>query len=122
MGFNSLRTGRHIQTQFNKSEEVDDVIGFNSLRTGRHIQTEEEEEEEEGGEERFNSLRTGRHIQTLHTPCGCRRDDQKVSIPYEREGTFRHGGHSIWGHGHYQRFNSLRTGRHIQTLERWPSG
>ena len=109
--FNSLRTGRHIQTT--GGIEVEKIKrGFNSLRTGRHIQTKNALEIAVSNNafqfptngkahsdygpnfvkgskalKGFNSLRTGRHIQTS----GARFDGSRVgvSIPYEREGTFR---------------------------------
>ena len=44
---------------------------------------------------------------------------QRVSIPYEREGTFRHSNESKNFRSNNHRFNSLRTGRHIQTWRCW---
>ena len=41
----------------------------------------------------------------------------KVSIPYEREGTFRQTLLRVSRDMYLPRFNSLRTGRHIQTEE-----
>ena len=166
MSFNSLQTGRHIQT-FKKdlSPPLERRRGFNSLQTGRHIQTDQFSQRQY--EERytgFNSLQTGRHIQTrqrvimkllmsgFQFPSNgkAHSDHQflspflglmggsvsipfkregtfrlliglfplclvyRVSIPFKREGTFRLAIHSNFlniGFG----FNSLQTGRHIQT-------
>ena len=88
-GFNSLQTGRHIQTltrkerllfmlkkfQFpsNGKAHSDFVLTasvfaapscFNSLQTGRHIQTNLTEFSQNALNSSFNSLQTGRHIQT----------------------------------------------------------
>ena len=62
-------------------------ISFNSLRTGRHIQTKARGLTFFRWNMSFNSLRTGRHIQTDKQ--GLSDEDIEVSIPYEREGTFR---------------------------------
>ena len=89
------------------------------------------------GTSSFNSLQTGRHIQTFER---CRAyTPVKVSIPFKREGTFRRI--TTFGQLHgtlvsipfkregtfrpythqtvfpdIQGFNSLQTGRHIQTI------
>ena len=56
-GFNSLQTGRHIQTGPITDTQLDKILGFNSLQTGRHIQTGELKSEEEyyGSEFQFPS-------------------------------------------------------------------
>ena len=86
--FNSLQTGRHIQTGTNMYIAI--------IRNG------------------FNSLQTGRHIQT--TPRYTRRGRRTpVSIPFKREGTFRRGVGISLRRTVRSCFNSLQTGRHIQT-------
>ena len=183
ISFNSLQTGRHIQTIKESFERIDSLsfqfpsngkahsdarsltrhknalYCFNSLQTGRHIQTTPGRSlcDSNGG---FNSLQTGRHIQTQ---CLVSEIFIKVSIPFKREGTFRHltrgtgtlqfsqfqfpsngkahsdvaefwmskytesfkfpsngKAHSDPGPGNtpqkQRSFNSLQTGRHIQTL------
>ena len=66
----------------------------------------------------FNSLRTGRHIQTRKRRVQLQHNAPHVSIPYEREGTFRPGFQfTVNVTAGTLRFNSLRTGRHIQTKE-----
>ena len=59
------------------------VLCFNSLQTGKHIQSEEAEEAEVERLIRFNSLQTGKHIQSISS----RRKGSKsrVSIPFKRE-------------------------------------
>ena len=114
-------------------------VGFNSLRTGRYLQTigvSEVPSDMMGGG--FNSLRTGRYLQTYCLPRWLRQRIP-VSIPYEREGIFRHlnkddlvvaslvfqfptnGKVSSdskpvrWKRTRGSCFNSLRTGRYLQT-------
>ena len=88
----------------------------------------------------FNSLQTGRHIQTHHYGAVCKLKPSQVSIPFKREGSFRlvanantigvnymfqfpsNGkAHSDEQYlktpvGRFVRFNSLQTGRLIQTF------
>ena len=109
--FNSLQTGKHIQTsstlrlmnqctilfQFpsngkahpNTTKRLKLITAhnrFNSLQTGKHIQTIYRTEVTRGAEESFNSLQTGKHIQTslgiaVSSPLS------GVSIPFKREST-----------------------------------
>ena len=65
----------------------------------------------------FNSLRTGRIIQTFHA-LFLLKTAKKVSIPYEREGSFRLPISGKVKKSTVTSFNSLRTGRIIQTLPR----
>ena len=111
--FNSLRTGRHIQTgltinnvrggivfQFPTSGKAhSDMVGrlYVTPRNG------------------FNSLRAGRHIQTKRKASSSE-NGSTVSIPYEREGTFRLSSHPKSTTTRSPSFNSLRAGRHIQTV------
>ena len=123
MRFNSLQTGRHIQT-------VSPVFAspwggcFHSLQTGRHIQTYRPLIRFGIAQDCFNSLQTGRHIQTYR--------------PLIRFGIAQDCFNSLQTGRHIQTyrplirfgiaqdcFNSLQTGRHIQTYrlrhgnERW---
>ena len=61
--FNSLQTGRHIQTSHIDLTTPMTHMCFNSLQTGRHIQTVAANIFARNAES-FNSLQTGRHIQT----------------------------------------------------------
>ena len=63
-GFNSLQTGRHIQTM-TPILCIWLAISFNSLQTGRHIQTVPISLDDAKSLMCFNSLQTGRHIQTM---------------------------------------------------------
>ena len=85
----------------------------------------------------FNSLQTGRHIQTSSLKTGGVLGE-KVSIPFKREGTFRRckciiktlrmefqfpsngkahsDGETVIFNDQSKCFNSLQTGRHIQTI------
>ena len=65
MRFNSLQTGRHIQSGRRPRNGERVVICFNSLQTGRHIQSGQADIKVGGFHaESFNSLQTGRHIQS----------------------------------------------------------
>ena len=116
ISFDSLQTGRHIQTITKLTVEVNLVNVsipfkregtfrqpmmkktkssshdcFNSLQTGRHIQTLNGVSRKLPRRHQcFNSLQTGRHIQT------------KTKTRSARKGKC---------------FNSLQTGRHIQTVD-----
>ena len=136
--FNSLQTGRHIQTQNWHTRSVTQIVsipfkregtfrrkehrvmaivknGFHSLQTGRHIQTGFLKGNRQEDRRSFNSLQTGRHIQTI----SCQKEMfalMKVSIPFKREGTFRRWNqHTTLKPVCAEGFNSLQTGRHIQT-------
>ena len=63
----------------------------------------------------FNSLRAGRDIQTLSEGPSPFPGAGHVSIPYEREGTFRRNQAQPEEAVEEQGFNSLRAGRDIQT-------
>ena len=92
-----------------------EVYCFNSLQTGRHIQTIMILSTPLMMSQGFNSLQTGRHIQTL---LGCffgNLNQLKVSIPFKREGTFRPSRCTKCLKIRRLSFNSLQTGRHIQT-------
>ena len=117
LGFNSLQTGRHIQTHLSPPCAIGTRYkGFHSLQTGRHIQTFLRSPQDRKKYLGFHSLQTGRHIQTGLTDTNVNRDGVKfVSIPFKREGTFR-----LQEYGSDQvnttlSFHSLQTGRHIQT-------
>ena len=64
----------------------------------------------------FNSLQTGRHRQQIPLCTKCL--GRLVSIPFKREGTFRqaHDRRTSNIGARLKRFNSLQTGRHIQTV------
>ena len=86
--FNSLRAGRDIQTRQDLRTDHPNK-SFNSLRAGRDIQTGKQPEDLSLPIiNRFNSLRAGRDIQTDNA-LGKFIFGIYVSIPYEREGTFR---------------------------------
>ena len=114
--FNSLQTGRHIQTQDLRHFPVK-FLCFNSLQTGRHIQTK---------------------MRVILLPW----NRGTVSIPFKREGTVRHEAAGTATHrrrpmfpfpsngkaqsdGEIRQinvevevsFHSLQTGRHSQTSE-----
>ena len=138
--FNSLQTGRHIQTFFDIKLNLSQCVSipfkregtfrlkgkswklvdyskcFNSLQTGRHIQTEEMNESFRNKIRSFNSLQTGRHIQTVLPNANGNDKVFKVSIPFKREGTFRRTVPQVFEFTVEESFNSLQTGRHIQTL------
>ena len=68
-GFNSLRTGRCIQSQ--RSDRLWHplyLLSFNSLRTGRCIQRKRDHRGHAVPDFCFNSLRTGRCIQSCQNP------------------------------------------------------
>ena len=120
---------------------VSEVIGFNSLRTGRYLQTGHRSHSWINTESGFNSLRTGRYLQTLSIHKNLSRYTyDSVSIPYEREGIFRQDigcrfgdirnkfqfptNGKVSSDSHKETytmrtfsFNSLRTGRYLQTKE-----
>ena len=108
--FNSLQTGKHIQSNQQcfwgdytiggvsipfKRESISKVkivssisliAGFhcfNSLQTGKHIQRRHPTRCIDKGERGFNSLQTGKHIQRLPSGQGLFR--YRVSIPFKRE-------------------------------------
>ena len=140
MRFNSLQTGRHIQT-------VSPVFAspwggcFNSLQTGRHIQTYRPLIRFGIAQDCFNSLQTGRHIQTYRLRHGNERWVHWFQFPSNGKAhsdmfknnialtlaivlfQFPSNGkaHSdlsklTWVSAMSRRsFNSLQTGRHIQT-------
>ena len=87
--FNSLRTGKRIQRE-NINEIPLFVVGFNSLRTGKRIQSD---------------LR-GANL----------RGANLVSIPFERESGYKVlDGAELDGADINNSFNSLRTGKRIQS-------
>ena len=110
--FNSLQTGKWIQTPFCTPHERKKTCGgFNSLQTGKWIQTEatpspatpgkefqfpsngkvDSNKEIAAGDARvesFNSLQTGKWIQTKHESCCCC-CSFLVSIPFKRESGFK---------------------------------
>ena len=91
--FNSLRTGRHIQTHIRRNDEiVFSISGFQFPTNGK-------------------AHSDGRTLTVVDSGL------ERVSIPYEREGTFRLSSTKRSSCVRSQRcFNSLRTGRHIQTF------
>ena len=90
--FNSLQTGRHIQTMLNRSA-VPTCLSFMS---------------------RFNSLQTGRHIQTKSTDRRPNHKWKQFQVPSNGKA---HSDCSAGAGGNREGdcFNSLQTGRHIQT-------
>ena len=133
--FNSLQTGRHIQTIGTHVNLLIPGEGFNSLQTGRHIQTRTQYKTTYKAFYVSIPFKRGRHIQT-RLICTIRMLNC-VSIPFKREGTFRRSNffrnheHNMFqfpsnGKAHSDTlqtrttrtsssFNSLQTGRHIQT-------
>ena len=62
-GFNSLQTGKHIQSHTGNVHEIRPETSFNSLQTGKHIQSGRHLTVFSQQWKRFNSLQTGKHIQ-----------------------------------------------------------
>ena len=67
-----------------RHQEQQRRIGFNSLRTGKHIQSRKKYSSS-SRELCFNSLRTGKHIQSISQSSPRRCIPHQVSIPSERE-------------------------------------
>ena len=87
--FNSLQTGKRIQSLTSKSQRSNCKSCFNSLQTGRHIQTRPYLHLSMVVKFGFNSLQSGRHVQTNATDKNRYLAKLAVSIPFNREGTFR---------------------------------
>ena len=87
--FNSLQTGRHIQTRPGTGTNFRIKVSIPFKREGTFRPTIERPRKSQSHQS-FNSLQTGRHIQTTQTM-----DPRVEDIPVS--------------------FNSLQTGRHIQT-------
>ena len=116
--FNSLQTGRHIQSEiqsffscycycyefqfpsngkaYPKTNPIGQWLGittdgFNSLQTGRHIQRSLNAQTATTTMNSFNSLQTGRHIQSPTERAKLGRRCARVSIPFKREGISKVG-------------------------------
>ena len=89
--------------------------GFNSLQTGRYIQSHFLSEPDMLQAFRFNSLQTGRYIQRVwRNPAGRVKRDE-VSIPFKREGISKEAMKVFFSILGNDGFNSLQTGRYIQS-------
>ena len=88
---------------------------FNSLQTGRHIQTISIESFVPGTD-MFQFPSNGKAHSDISPSDPRRHLWVNVSIPFKREGTFRHFTIRPEKTSMGERFNSLQTGRHIQTF------
>ena len=91
---------------------------FDSLQTGKHIQTIHRSAESMRGRlKSFDSLQTGKHIQTSFFFFRLSSPPPRVSIPFKRERTFRQHSRNFTYMERPDGFDSLQTGKHIQTGE-----
>ena len=111
--FNSLQTGKHME-----SETVDRAVtsvgkSFNSLQTGKHMEREQNPDITTNGDS-FNSLQTGKHMEREDPEVADFWMTKYVSIPFKRESTWKGCNNwRTWEHTGF-RFNSLQTGKHME--------
>ena len=86
--FNSLQTGKHIQSLLGIEIWNLEYKGFNSLQTGKHIQSNALKQVATFGLVGFNSLQTGKHIQSAAAG-GALLSALHVSIPFKRESIYK---------------------------------
>ncbi len=140
-GFNSLQTGKHIQSDL--ANQINEAMAkcFNSLQTGKHIQRRTHRKYLPMGPPSFNSLQTGKHIQRFSRggnvsstsvafqfpsngkaytkiQVGVPKEivEQFVSIPFKRESIYKGKSTPRASSSSLKGFNSLQTGKHIQSL------
>ena len=98
-GFNSLQTGKRIQRICEALHFSESTLGFNSLQTGKRIQRHPQATSKEITMLiSFNSLQTGKRIQS---DCGSippLSHRHKVSIPFKRESGSKAGSQRGWDH------------------------
>ena len=87
--------------------------GFNSLQTGKSIQSSAAAPPLHRAQNSFNSLQTGKSIQSLYDNLEAALRQIKVSIPFKRESLSKE---MLKSSGAVSRssFNSLQTGKSIQ--------
>ena len=141
--FNSLQTGKHIQShsdhavlihkeavfQFPSNGKaypkvacldrpVIRYISFNSLQTGKHIQRDQRRGQ--GGRQsriRFQFPSNGKAYPKLKQPLK-RKPKLRVSIPFKRESISKGIRRAEHSEDNADGFNSLQTGKHIQRSNR----
>ena len=115
LSFNSLQTGRHIQTDTGVTFKGG--LSFNSLQTGRHIQTKWRELTNETESDWFQFPSNGKAHSDNHGS-----GNTKMSSPSLFQFPSNGKAHSdrlispLRVAGLNSSFNSLQTGRHIQTI------
>ena len=91
---------------------------FNSLQTGKHIQSLSSLVVSRASQYRFNSLQTGKHIQSGNEHYVFL-SDFMFQFPSNGKAYPKFREHDTWREG--ESFNSLQTGKHIQSWNIFPS-
>ena len=113
-GFNSLQTGRHIQT-FKSTDSTSPYAGRFQFPSNGKAHSDTVRVSDDNFQEGFNSLQTGRHIQTYEKKiCFVRNFGSGFQFP--SNGKAHSDCLRVWRWMRKsESFNSLQTGRHIQT-------
>ena len=90
-------------------------MSFNSLQTGKHIQRTKEKEKEEKKEEEFQFPSNGKAYPKTIMGIIVVWPFRTVSIPFKRESISKGKRKTVGPGGQSQGFNSLQTGKHIQS-------
>ena len=90
-------------------------LGFNSLQTGKCLQRGQTRSSRKWRTTSFNSLQTGKCIQSTGQSVFCG-EKRWVSIPFKRESVSKEENRTTTSSAMYvERFNSLQTGKCIQS-------